>query len=1656
MRYKRAQLNLRRVRLLVLAGFLLVAMGGLLRSSTNTSAAEPPTVDSRIEVLRDGNPSFDGTTYGPGADGQFGGITIGDPLAADNTDLGTDSADNNGIVRASDDIVYRIQVSINGADANPLMATVTLSDGQAWSGVPADCVASGSSISADKLSLTCNLGPRRQGTLASAKLTAKVKASTPNNSLVSASVSATTLGGNTSSATSTETRVTSIPKVNLVKKVLNSSGTFTVQDPATGEMGKVIRYGIGLYSEKGGEALDGADISFTDSLSYPSSPVTPTYKLYNWGSSSACGQNTALTGLLPYGSVGAASGATAENSVTNSGSFNCSQSGGAGSPIGVTISGYDPSGLSVPSKYPNGSQISLDQNYFSAGYIDIWVPNSNFEDPANFTPGEGYALDTRNEFSAIDPNGVSGTSNYGSGTEPTSDNGASVTLINSTPGGGAQNTFQGEDGLMSKLGTATAYPGQLVYPKIWFANDSNQPNTYTICTKLNNAEMTLTGRFLDVATPEGLDKVKMLYSLSIMPFPGGTLGEFTIGPDGVLNTSDDGQVFKLNYVDPSRTFNGANLLGTNYGPFFGGSGPMEGSLFPSDNGISQIEYSSVPITDYATNTCSNDENGDGQSDWVSDPTSDPTNFPQGWASVTRMRVKGTMNPISDYGYDSTSGNMVVMMIPEMKVSPTLNPGAGLGYGNPSEPSAFVGLFSSFEDANGWTHSPLPGDTNNPFDQNTADRLEIVAATLRTDKETVPAGIKDVKAGDVVTYQIKTTMAGKAAPTALSLDDVLPAGMSYVPGSAIITPGAAGQLVNGVDPASSATIDPTISGTTLKWTIDNVTVGDVLPTITYQAQVNADVVSGEFTNVVTASETIASPLDVNSTVNQRSDVWTVKASSFGDYDVLKLLTTPDDALVERNQPFSFDLTYANTSNDLNINNLQFIEVFPYNNDGPRDPISNYQGQLQFDSITSSLPGAVYLYTDAIPSTISLDPCNQKNVGSMDPTPAACAEGIVDDSGMPTGGSGTGQTAWYDCSGGFGTGTCPIAQSAVTGIKIIIDGPNVLPAGSSRQKFTLTLQPTGNQGDDIYTNNFGSRVDVNDLVAISNDVSVRVIAGSIGDTVWYDIDRDGVQDPSELGIPNITLTLTGTDYGPDGVVGGGDDSPVSLTQVTDASGKYLFSGLGAGSYKVVATPPTGLDQTYDLDGIASANDSGSFSLAAGDNKLDVDFGYAGNAQAGDTVWYDIDRDGVQDPSELGIPNITLTLTGTDYGPDGVVGGGDDSPVSLTQVTDASGKYLFSGLGAGSYKVVATPPTGLDQTYDLDGIASANDSGSFSLAAGDNKLDVDFGYAGNAQAGDTVWYDIDRNGVQDPSELGIPNITLTLTGTDYGPDGVVGGGDDSPVSLTQATDASGKYLFSGLGAGSYKVVATPPTGLDQTYDLDGIASANDSGSFSLAAGDNKLDVDFGYAGIDDDNDGILNTDEDTNNDGNPANDDVDGDGTPNYLDLDSDGDGVNDIVEAGGIDADNNGLVDSTTDTDGDGLADTFDPDNGGTALALIDTDGDGNINAYDIDDDNDGILNTDEDTNNDGNPANDDVDGDGTPNYLDLDSDGDGVNDKDEITNGTNPYAKEAITTVVEESKPVITTNKDPIASTGENTKIIIAGATALILGAAGVMVVRRKK
>src|SRR5690606_35413817 len=62
-------------------------------------------------------------------------------------------------------------------------------------------------------------------------------------------------------------------------------------------------------------------------------------------------------------------------------------------------------------------------------------------------------------------------------------------------------------------------------------------------------------------------------------------------------------------------------------------------------------------------------------------------------------------------------------------------------------------------------------------------------------------------------------------------------------------------------------------------------------------------------------------------------------------------------------------------------------------------------------------------------------------------------------------------------------------------------------------------------------------------------------SVGDYVWVDVNRDGVQDEGEPGIPGVTLVLTGPDGKPGTDVYGNLVEPA----VTDENGKYSIHGL-----------------------------------------------------------------------------------------------------------------------------------------------------------------------------------------------------------------------------------------------------------------------------------------------------------------------------------------------------------------------------------------------------------------------------------------------------------------------------------------------------------------
>ncbi|HEB64309.1 MAG TPA: DUF11 domain-containing protein [Chloroflexi bacterium] len=333
-------------------------------------------------------------------------------------------------------------------------------------------------------------------------------------------------------------------------------------------------------------------------------------------------------------------------------------------------------------------------------------------------------------------------------------------------------------------------------------------------------------------------------------------------------------------------------------------------------------------------------------------------------------------------------------------------------------------------------------------------------------------------------------------------------------------------------------------------------------------------------------------------------------------------------------------------------------------------------------------------------------------------------------------------------------------------------------------------------------------------------------SVAGTVFEDLDADGVRDTGENGTSGVTVNLY-RDTNGNGQVDPGE--PLVATQQTDANGHYSFTMAASGDLVMdIDTATLPANHYLTTDNLEAASFSGFGNLDAQN-----DFGHAPPVTIGDRIWLDANGDGVQDSDEGGIGDVDVWL---DLDGDGIRDAGE--PVATT---DASGNYLFENVQAGDYTVrvdTSTLPAGLTQTGDPDDVQdNAHTLGTY---PGNSYLDVDFGYQGlPVTIGDTIWNDLDGDGVQDSGEGGISGVTVWL---DMDGDGVR---DADEPSTT--TDENGEYLFSGLPAGTYTVTVdtgagSPLNGATQTYDLDGTGTPN-TASVTLAAGETRTDLDFGY---------------------------------------------------------------------------------------------------------------------------------------------------------------------------------------------------------------------
>jgi hypothetical protein len=433
---------------------------------------------------------------------------------------------------------------------------------------------------------------------------------------------------------------------------------------------------------------------------------------------------------------------------------------------------------------------------------------------------------------------------------------------------------------------------------------------------------------------------------------------------------------------------------------------------------------------------------------------------------------------------------------------------------------------------------------------------------------------------------------------------------------------------------------------------------------------------------------------------------------------------------------------------------------------------------------------------------------------------------------------------------------------------------------------------------------------------------------------------------------------------------------------------------GTISVAESPDT------DGDGIVNSVDNSPLFGDAG-NAMLPEQGGADTDTIPDYLDPDSDGDGITDLVEAGRNPVVLDMNG-----DGAV----DSPVDPEKdgIPNNAGNDTAPNAFGG-----AMPPMMVTDT-DGDGVPNLIDLDDDN----DGILDVTEGPANTDTDGDGIVdsldLDSDNDGILDVNESG------RTSGLDANTDGRLDGpvGTDGIPDSVQAMPNSGTVNFTLQNTDGDSVADFR----DLDSDNDGINDVRESG------------------GVDADNNGFA--DGMVNANGLPASAltklfdaDTDGDGIPNHRDLDSDNDGINDVIESGNVDGDNDGIVGtgSIMDSDNDGIANVVDGSSTfGDAMDSIplDTDMDGVANYRDLDSDNDSIADVIEggngakDLNNDGfvsSAESIDIDKDGIPDsldnapmtfgdsgnvappeqggadvdtipdYLDPDSDGNGIND-----------------------------------------------------------------
>jgi uncharacterized repeat protein (TIGR01451 family) len=577
-------------------------------------------------------------------------------------------------------------------------------------------------------------------------------------------------------------------------------------------------------------------------------------------------------------------------------------------------------------------------------------------------------------------------------------------------------------------------------------------------------------------------------------------------------------------------------------------------------------------------------------------------------------------------------------------------------------------------------------------------------------------------------------------------------------------------------------------------------------------------------------------------------------------------------------------------------------------------------LQFEINPSKASSADQktFYLDAIGLRVTTDrACESSASTTLSPVPLqdtydAGSFTFVGASPAPTSvDTGTGVIRWNDVG--------PILPGSTTAVTVTLRAANVsgTRAGNCGTSSPPAVNSTCNWAETAYTTHHVAYADGR----LANDDQDRIAVSIVGKaelrgTVWNDANDSGWNiGVGEAGLPGVIVTLYACLQG-DGVtletgsannkictdITNGNAWRVMARATTDTSGNYEFIGLDTGYYLIEVgdtdgSPIGGNGSPFGRTQTAEANDAqdsaagsanghtcptcnniwGTYNaflradqttinlLSAGsEEKINgINFGYyAASGLLYGSVWHDINGSATADPGELGLAGFTVQLYSDPNGD----GNPADGALLSTITSDSSGNYAFSGLSAASYVILVMPPAlpteaWVETVETTGGTSSLDNRIPVTLSAGQVSGSHEFGYTlrHTSTIGDTVFLDFNGNGRQDPTEAGIPNITVWLY-RDVDRNGTIDAGVDALIA-TDVTDASGRYLFGpdetgsarvDLPAGSYIVVVDTrdpdfPSNVTPTADPDVNAASLGGQIYLDASGNGSHDAgEDGIAGV------------------------------------------------------------------------------------------------------------------------------------------------------------------------------------------------------------------